>query len=50
MVRVQTGEADMASIANLILDAFAGGVFGLIGTALGRVVGILRMSSRFAQE
>ncbi len=40
----------MASIANLTMDASLGGVFGLIGTALGRVVGFLERLQAFAQE
>ncbi|GLQ23381.1 hypothetical protein GCM10007853_12550 [Algimonas ampicilliniresistens] len=40
----------MASIANLTLDAAAGGLFGLIGTALGRVASFFERRQAFAQE
>lgn len=40
----------MADILTLGLDAAAGGVFGLIGTALGRVSGIFERRAENAQE
>ncbi|GLQ20340.1 hypothetical protein ACFFUB_02650 [Algimonas porphyrae] len=40
----------MAQLAGLTMDAAAGGLFGLIGTALGRVTGIFERRQAFAQE
>lgn len=40
----------MADLLNLGLDAAAGGVFGIIGTALGRVAGYFERGQTFAQE
>ncbi len=40
----------MADIVSLGLDAAAGGVFGLIGTALGRVAGIFERRDKNAHE
>ena len=40
----------MAALSTLTLDAAAGGVFGLIGTALGRVAGFFERRQQFAQE
>lgn len=40
----------MASLATLGLDAAAGGVFGLIGTALGRVAGFFERRQQHAHE
>jgi len=40
----------MADIFGLGLDAAAGGIFGLIGTALGRVAGFFERRQSFEQE
>lgn len=40
----------MADIISLGLDAVAGGVFGIIGTALGRVAGIFERRDKQAHE
>lgn len=40
----------MADIIGLGLDAAAGGAFGLIGTALGRVAGYFERAQNFKQE
>ena len=40
----------MAGIATLTLDAAAGGLFGLIGTAIGRVASFFERRQLFAQE
>lgn len=40
----------MASFSSFAIDAAAGGVFGLIGTALGRVAGFFEQKQAFAQE
>ena len=40
----------MADILGLGLDAVAGGVFGIIGTALGRVAGFFERKQSFEQE
>lgn len=40
----------MASLLGLGMDAAAGGAFGLIGTALGRVAGFFERKQSFAQE
>lgn len=40
----------MASLLNLGLDAAAGGVFGILGTALGRVAGYLERKQTHTQE
>ena len=38
------------ALANLTLDAAAGGLFGLIGTALGRVAGFFERKQRMEHE
>lgn len=40
----------MENLAMIGLDAAAGGVFGLVGTALGRVAGFFERKQSFAQE
>lgn len=40
----------MADLTNLSLDAAAGGLFGLIGTALGRVAGFFERKQVHAQQ
>lgn len=40
----------MADILNLGMDAAAGGVFGILGTALGRVAGYFERRQSHAQE
>jgi len=40
----------MADLINLGLDAAAGGVFGIVGTALGRVAAFFERKQTFAQE
>ena len=40
----------MALIADLTLDAAAGGLFGLVGTALGRVAGFFERRQQHQQE
>lgn len=40
----------MAALLNLGLDAAAGGVFGIMGTALGRVAGYFERKQTHAQE
>ena len=40
----------MATLTNLTLDAAAGGIFGLVGTALGRVAGFFERRQIHAQE
>lgn len=40
----------MADLISLGLDAAAGGVFGIIGTALGRVAGIFERRDKHAHE
>ena len=44
------GKTVMADILNLGMDAAAGGVFGIIGTALGRVAGYFERRQSDAQE
>ena len=39
MVRIRKGKGLMAGLLGLGMDAVAGGVFGIAGTALGRVAG-----------
>ncbi len=40
----------MADIVNLGLDAAAGGLFGMLGTALGRIAGYFERQQGFVQE
>ena len=40
----------MAELIKLGADAMAGGVFGIVGTALGRVAGYFERKQTFAQE
>ena len=40
----------MANLLGLGLDAVAGGAFGILGTALGRVAGFFERKQAFAQE
>lgn len=50
MVRIARSEGFMADIATLTLDAAAGGLFGLLGTAIGRVASFFERKQAFAQE
>lgn len=50
MVRIPESENIMADVATLTLDAAAGGLFGLVGTALGRVAGFFERKQAFSQE
>ncbi len=40
----------MATLTTLAADAAAGGIFGLVGTALGRVAGFFERKQQFEQE
>lgn len=50
MVFRTESETAMADLVSLGFDAAAGGVFGLIGTALGRVAGFFERKDENAQE
>lgn len=50
MVVRRESKTIMADIISLGLDAAAGGVFGLIGTTLGRVAGFFERRDENAQE
>lgn len=50
MVWITDSEKHMASLLNLGVEAAAGGVFGIIGTALGRVAGYFERRQSFEQE
>ena len=40
----------MANLLGLGMDAAAGGLFGIVGTALGRVAGFFERKQTFLQE
>ena len=50
MVVRRESETIMADLVTLGLDAVAGGVFGILGTALGRVAGFFERRDENAQE
>lgn len=50
MVWLSISEDIMAGLSALTVDAAAGGLFGLIGTAIGRVAGYFERAQTFAQE
>lgn len=50
MVVVPKRERLMADIIGLGLDAVAGGIFGIFGTALGRVAGFFERKQSYEQE
>jgi hypothetical protein len=50
MVVFTIGERFMASLTHLGLEAAAGGLFGIVGTALGRVAGFFERRQAFSQE
>ncbi len=50
MVRQSESEENMAGILSFGVDAAAGGLFGIFGTALGRVAGYFERKQTFHQE
>ena len=50
MVRQHKGKTIMANILSIGADAMAGGAFGILGTALGRVASYFERKQTFAQE
>lgn len=50
MVRQSESKKNMAGLLNLGVDAAAGGLFGIFGTALGRVASYFERKQTFLQE